>query len=31
MLIVLGAGKRFGTMLLTGIESRTVEANRALE
>jgi phosphohistidine swiveling domain-containing protein len=31
MLTLLRAGDRFGTLLFTGIESRTVEANRALE
>jgi hypothetical protein len=31
MLTLLRAGDRFGTLLFTGVESRTVEANRALE
>jgi phosphohistidine swiveling domain-containing protein len=31
MLTLLGAGNRFGALLFTGLESRTLEANRALE
>jgi hypothetical protein len=31
MLTLLRAGDRFGTLLFTGVESRTLEANRALE
>lgn len=31
VLLLLGAGNRFGTLLLTGVETRTMEANRTLE
>jgi phosphohistidine swiveling domain-containing protein len=31
MLTLLGAGDRFGVLLFTGLETRTLEANRALE